>query len=127
MFRLVDVTILLVLGTSVAVLPCLGAEAGGELVLNSRFETGTGASLPDGWTEWRPDWDAAACRVRGVAGGLEVTAPGKPYAVGGVVQRVKDIRPGQAYRITAACELEDTTAPYRAVIVRISWLKNGRR
>ena len=53
MFRLVDVTILLVLGTSVAVLPCLGAEAGGELVLNSRFETGAGASLPDGWTGGR--------------------------------------------------------------------------
>ena len=42
MFRWMDVTILLVLGTSVAALPCIGADAGGELIGNPRFETKAG-------------------------------------------------------------------------------------
>lgn len=126
MFRLVDVTILLVLGTSVAVLPCLGAEATGGLVLNSRFETEAGASLPKGWSVWKPDWDGAACRVQGVAGGLKVEPAGDPYAVGGVAQDINGIQPGAAYRVFAVCELRDIASPYRSVMVRVSWLKNGK-
>ncbi len=126
MFRWMDVTILLVLGTSVAALPCIGADAGGELVGNPRFETKAGTSLPEGWSVWKPAWDAAACRVQGVAGGLKVEAAGDPYAVGGVTQDVSGIRPGRAYRVSAECELRDIVSPYRSVIVRISWLKKGR-
>jgi len=126
MSRWLDVTILLVLGTSVAVLPCLGADAGGEMVVNSRFETKGGALLPDGWSLWKPAWDAAACRAQAVAGGLLVASAGDPYAVGGVTQDITGIRPGGAYRVSAECELRDIASPYRSVIVRISWLKNGR-
>ncbi|MBN2131677.1 MAG: carbon-nitrogen hydrolase family protein [Sedimentisphaerales bacterium] len=126
MSRLLDVTILLILGTSVSVLPCFGADAGGELVVNSRFETKAGASLPDGWSVWKPAWHAAACRAQAVAGGLLVEAAGDPYAVGGVTQDIDAVRPGRAYRVRAECELRDIASPYRSVMVRISWLKNNR-
>ena len=126
MFRLAYVRVVVVLGMLWGALPCCGQASRQELVVNPRFETRAGASLPEGWLAWRPDWEKAACRLQRVAGGLEVKSQSDPYAVGGVVQHVKGIRADQAYRIAAVCELEDIASPYRSVIVRISWLNNGR-
>jgi len=118
--------VLSVLGVLFVLLFCSGVAAQEELVVNPRFETRAGATLPDGWTQWRPDWEKAACRVQGVAGGLEVKSEGDPYAVGGAVQHVKGIRAGRAYTVAAECEVTDIASPYRSILVRISWLKNGR-
>lgn len=103
------------------------AWAGTEnLVVNSGFETTGGQTMPEGWSVWTPEWSRAACKVRGTANGLLIDSGDDPYAVGGVVQIIKGISSGLAYRISAVCELRGIEAPYRAVIVRVNWLKGER-
>lgn len=98
----------------------------GELATNPRFQIADGQVLPEGWSVWKPAWSRTACRVRGVEGGLLVEPGGDPYAVGGAVQEIKGIRAGQAYHVSAVCELRGIEAPYRSVIVRVNFLKAGR-
>jgi len=96
-----------------------------ELVSNPRFEVAETAKLPTGWSVWRPVWEKAACRVRSIGEGLLVEAE-DPYAVGGVVQEIKDIKPGQAYAVRAVCRLRNVPTPYRSILVRISWTQSGK-
>jgi len=92
-----------------------------ELVVNPTFALSEGKELPAGWSIWVPVWEKAGCRVRCVAEGLVIEGATDPYAVGGVVQEIKDIVGGQAYAINAICRLQNVTAPYRSVQVRVSW------
>ncbi len=96
-----------------------------ELVSNPRFEVAETAKLPTGWSVWKPVWDEAACRVRSIGEGLLVEATDL-YAVGGVVQEIKDIKPGQAYAVKAVCQLRNIPTPYRSILVRISWTRSGK-
>ncbi|MCH8121237.1 MAG: hypothetical protein IIC00_16125, partial [Planctomycetes bacterium] len=86
-----------------------------ELVANPRFKAAETAKLPAGWSVWRPVWDEAACRVRSIGEGLLVEAE-DPYAVGGVVQEIKDIKPGQAYAVKAVCRLRNIPTPYQSIL-----------
>ena len=70
-----------------------------ELVVNARFETGSGQTLPDGWSGWKPQWEQAACPVRGADGGLLVESGGDPYAVDGVTQEIRGILASNAGRL----------------------------
>jgi len=97
-----------------------------ELVVNARFETVSARTLPDGWSVWKPQWEQAACPVRGADGGLLVESGGDPYAVGGVTQEIRGIQAGRAYRIEAACELRGIETPFRSVLVRLTWLKGSQ-
>lgn len=94
-----------------------------NLIANPEFNTADGRTVPEGWSVWTPQWSPAACRVRGTADGLLVDSSGDPYAVGGAVQSVRGIRPRQAYRISAVCELRAIEWPFQSVIVRVNWLK----
>jgi len=96
-----------------------------ELVSNPRFDVAETAKLPIGWSVWRPMWEAAACRVRSIGEGLLVEAE-DPYAVGGVVQEIKNIKPGQAYAAKAVCRLRNVPTPYQSILVRISWTQSGK-
>jgi len=96
-----------------------------ELVSNPTLAAG---EFPAGWTVWKPVWARAACRVqKNAGGGVVVDGAGNPYAVGGLVQDVKDIRGGQAYAIKAACQVRNISSPYHSVSVRIEWTKDGKR
>lgn len=97
-----------------------------ELVANPQFHVAEGRSMPDGWTVWEPAWKTAACRVQAVDRGLRVTSGDDPYAVGGVSQELDGIRPGTAYRVFAECDLAKVAQPYRSIMVRVTWLKQGR-
>jgi hypothetical protein len=79
--------------------------------------------LPAGWTAWRPDVAPAACRFRATPGGLAVDAPQEPFAVGGVSQKLKGIEGGRAYAVEAVAAPQSIGDPYRAVMVRLAWLK----
>ena len=92
-----------------------------EMVVNPTFALSEGKELPAGWSIWAPVWEKAGCRVRCVAEGLVIEGATDPYAVGGVVQEIKDIVGGQAYAINAICRLQNVAAPYRSVLVRVSW------
>ncbi len=96
-----------------------------ELVSNPRFEVAETAKLPTGWSVWKPVWEKAACRVRSVGEGLLVEAA-DPFAVGGVIQEIKDIKPGQAYAAKAVCRLRNIHTPYQSILVRISWTRSGK-
>lgn len=96
-----------------------------ELVANPRFEVAETAKLPIGWSIWKPVWGEAACQVRSIGEGLLVEAE-DPYAVGGVVQEIKDIKPGQAYAVRAVCRLRNVPTPYQSILVRISWTRSGK-
>jgi predicted amidohydrolase len=110
----------------VATCSILGRAQSDELVVNPTFETRSGHEVPEGWSAWRPEWEPAACRVRGVEGGLLVESGGDPYAVGGVIQEIKGVRAETAYRVSATCELRGIEEPFRSVMVRLSWLKGGK-
>jgi predicted amidohydrolase len=104
--------------------PVLGQAQ--ELVANPQFETESGQTRPKSWSLWKPQWEQAACSMRGVAGGLLVDSGGDPYAVGGVAQEIPGIQAGRAYRVSAVCELRGIESPFRSVMVRLGWLKRGR-
>ncbi|MEN6578666.1 MAG: carbon-nitrogen hydrolase family protein [Phycisphaerales bacterium] len=97
-----------------------------ELVTNPGFKTAGGQTMPENWSPWTPAWTQAACSMRGDQGGLLIASGGDPYAVGGVVQEVKGIQSGQTYRISAVCELRRIESPFRSVMVRVEWLKEGK-
>ncbi|MHC4805370.1 MAG: carbon-nitrogen hydrolase family protein, partial [Planctomycetota bacterium] len=92
-----------------------------ELVLNPTFTSSGKGDLPAHWSVWVPVWEKAACTAQSVSEGLLIEAPTSPYGVGGVVTKIRDIEGGQAYAIEATCRLHNIRAPYRSVLVRISW------
>jgi predicted amidohydrolase len=120
--RLLPIGVVLVMSWS-----SIAPVQAGELVENPTFRIADDQALPKSWSLWKPAWSPAVCRVRGVKGGLLIESGGDPYAVGGVAQDIKGIRPGQTYRVLAVCELRGIETPYRSVIVRVNWLKAGRR
>ncbi len=120
--RLIVLWVLMILAVVQA---CVAQQSAEELVSDPTFVIRGGQSLPDGWSVWKPDWEKAACAVRGVEGGLLVESGGDPYAVGGVTQEVKGVRAGTTYQISAVCELRGIEQPFRSVMVRVSWLKAG--
>ena len=97
-----------------------------ELVANPQFRTASGQTLPQSWSVWKPQWEQAACTLRGGEGGLLVESGGDPYAVGGVTQEIRGIQSGKAYHISAICELRGIESPFRSVLVRLGWLKGGK-
>ncbi len=101
---------------------CIEAK---ELVINATFESTENEKLPAGWSVWKPVWDKAACRFKSVGEGLLVEAE-DPYAVGGIIQEIKDIKPGQAYAVKAVCQLRNVPTPYQSVLVRVSWTRKGK-
>jgi predicted amidohydrolase len=103
----------------------LGADTQ-ELVSNPTFEAGQTATVPTGWSVCGPEWEKAACRVRASASGGFVVDGNDPYAVGGVVQDIKDIKGGQAYAIKSVCLLRDFPAPYYSLSVRVNWMHGGK-
>ena len=101
-----------------------GAEVN-ELVANPTLGT---VEFPAGWTVWKPVWAKAACRVeKNAGGGVVVDGAGNPYAIGGLVQEIRNVRGGQAYAIKAACQVRNISAPYHSVAVRIEWTCKGKR
>ncbi|MHC4518902.1 MAG: hypothetical protein ACYTAS_09965, partial [Planctomycetota bacterium] len=103
-----------------------GRATATELVANPAFAAGAGDTSPRGWNAWEPVWQEAACRMRCADGGLLVEAPGDPYAVGGVVQEITNIKPGQAYAIIVVSRLRDIRAPFHSLLVRVGWSKGGK-
>ncbi|NQT01821.1 MAG: carbon-nitrogen hydrolase family protein [Planctomycetes bacterium] len=97
-----------------------------ELVANPTFKSSGDEQLPNGWSVWRPVLDKTACRVESVSEGLLVKAAGDPYAVGGIVQEIKDIKSGQAYAVKAVCRLRNIPTPYQSILVRMSWSRGGK-
>lgn len=96
-----------------------------ELLSNPTFKAAETEQLPAGWSVWRPVWEKAACRFKSVGEGLLVEAA-DPYAVGGLVQEIKDIKGGQAYAVKAVCRLSNVPTPYQSALVRINWTRKGK-
>jgi len=112
---------------------CLASLAFGagveELVLNPKFEAvrhSAGGAVPEGWAVWGPVWEKAACRVRVDGGGGLLIDGADPYAVGGVTQDIKGIDGGKAYAVKAECQLRDVPAAYHSLLLRVSWMRNGK-
>jgi len=97
-----------------------------EFVSNPTFTLSEKENLPPYWSIWMPVWEKAGCTVRGVPEGLLIEAKGNPYAIGGVLQEIENIKGGQTYAIEATCRLQNIPAPYRSVLVRISWTRDGK-
>jgi len=110
---------------------CFGATAvsqtgkADELVSNPTFRPSAASELPQDWAVWKPIWEPAACSIECAKKGLLLEGK-DPYAVGGVTQEIKSIKPGQAYAIEAACEFHNIPTPYQSVLVRLYWLRAGK-
>jgi predicted amidohydrolase len=117
---------------SAALLGFLGAVIavsahGDELLLNPEFTVKENADTPARWSVWTPEWEAASCRIRCESGGLVIDSPQRPEAVGGVWQRVAGIAAGQGYAIEADCQADNLDAPYRSLLVRVTWMHGNQR
>jgi predicted amidohydrolase len=97
-----------------------------SVILDVDFSQPGQESMPAGWLAWKPAWEKAGCTVRGTPDGLLVESPANPYAVGGVVQEIKDVHGGQAYAFKALCRLRNVPAPHRSVLFRVNWTTEGR-
>jgi predicted amidohydrolase len=102
-----------------------GVEAK-ELVSNPAFKSSGDEQLPNGWSVWKPVLEKTACQFESTDKGLLVKAASDPFAVGGIIQKVRSIESGQAYAIKAVCRLLDISNPYYSVLVRIIWSRSGR-
>jgi len=102
-----------------------GVEAK-ELVTNPTFKLAGEDKLPNGWSVWRPVLDKTSCRFESTGDGLLVKAVSDPYAVGGVLQKIRGIKSGQAYAIKAVCQIRNISNPYQSVLVRIIWNRSGK-
>jgi len=96
-----------------------------ELVSNPDFQSSTTAGLPARWSIWSPAWAKAACSIKTVGQGLLIKG-NDPYAVGGLAQDIKNIKPGQAYAIEAICKFRDVPTPYQSVLVRLYWMRGNK-
>lgn len=119
----------LVLGLFLAAAAFAGADGMSprkNLVRNPDFaEAGEGDGAAH-WPRWAPVVSAAACGARRTGGGLRVDAPGRPFAVGGVVQELDGVKGGRAYAIEAACRAQGIPSPRRSLLVRLSWTRGGK-
>jgi len=97
-----------------------------ELIRNPRFSSPAGEQLPPDWTAWLPNWEGARCTLEATHEGLRVSAPRRPFAVGGAQQTVSGIVGGQAYAVEAECELHRISFPYQAASIRVDWLAAGQ-
>ena len=102
-----------------------GVEAN-ELVANPTFKSSGHEQLPKGWSLWKPVLEKTACRFESTDKGLLVKAASDPYAVGGIIQEIRDIKSGQAYAIKAVCQLRNIPDPYYSILVRIIWSRSGK-
>ena len=97
-------------------------SSAGELLRNPTFAARPGDALPADWTAWQPPWEGAHCALSPTPDGLKVSAPRRPFAVGGVQQTVTGLTGGHAYAVEAECELHKIAFPLQAVTVRVDWL-----
>jgi len=120
--------VLVVVGLLVCAVATSGGEQDANLVRNPTFaESGAEGAPAAHWSAIAPDWAPAACRLQRTDDGLRVDAPDEPYAVGGIEQTVTDIEAGRAYAVEAEAECAGIASPARSVMVRLAWLKGGRR
>ena len=103
-----------------------GAADDGEIVRNGDFRQAGKGEMPADWSTWQPPWEKARCAVRRADGGLRVEAPGRPHAVGGAVQDLKGVKPGQAYAVRAVCSTRKIADPYRSLLVRLTWMQKRK-
>jgi len=97
-----------------------------ELLVNPNFAIPGEDDLPFGWRKWEPIWKDASCNIKSIAEGLLMEAPGKPFAVGGILQDVKGIKGGEAYSIVINCRIQDIKYPYLSILAEVKWFCNGR-
>jgi len=98
-----------------------------ELIANGHFSSPGADGLPSDWSAWSPIWSEAGCSVLSNSDGLLMEAPDRPFAVGGAQQKIGGVEGGQAYVITATCELRDITDPIQSVIIRLVWTRGDEQ
>ncbi|NOY79461.1 MAG: carbon-nitrogen hydrolase family protein [Kiritimatiellaeota bacterium] len=102
------------------------SAADGGLVREPRFEA-TGGEAPRAWVPRPPAWRAAACRVGPAPeGGLVFDAPGRPWSVMRVEQRIEGVEAGQWYGMTGSGRLCGVPNPRQSLMMRVTWLEGER-
>ncbi|MDQ1327866.1 MAG: hypothetical protein QG641_1150, partial [Candidatus Poribacteria bacterium] len=101
-------------------------DATKKLVSNDNFASIDSTNLPKDWSVWNPVVKNASCSFKASSEGVLVEASNNPYSVGGIFQEVKGIEGGCAYAFKVDCALKNIQFPYRAVFVRVTWMRDGR-
>jgi len=116
--------------TAIAPLGAVGDEVispdARQLVLNPDFTVAAETDLPAHWSVWSPSWAEAACALRSSPEGLQVDAPGRPFAVGGLWQDLPGVEPGKAYAIEVFCDIKNIRSPLQSVCVRWTWTREEK-
>jgi len=118
--------LMLSLAAIVALAMASEPAAGKQLVSNPTLNCPPGANVPDQWSECVPDWEGARCSLQATPEGLQVQAPGRPFAVGSIQQTIAGVEGGKAYAVQASCELRGIEFPYQALTVRVEWLQGSQ-
>lgn len=102
------------------------ATAETELLRDPKLVTPDGQALANSWKPWQAEWEAARLSLEPTSAGVRFRAANAPFAIGGIAQTVTGVRGGQAYAVSAQCQLSGVDALYPTVLVRVEWLKDGR-
>ncbi|HJN14102.1 MAG TPA: carbon-nitrogen hydrolase family protein [Armatimonadota bacterium] len=114
------------LATAALLAAIVATPSAAELILNTDLTATEGETVPSNWTPWEPDWEGARCEFKPTPNGLRVSAPSRPFAVGGVQQTVRRVAGGQAYALEVDCALRKVAFPHQAAAVRVYWLKGDQ-
>lgn len=114
------ITLLATVGSS---RPPAAAE---ELVANGRFAATAGEELPTPWRLEEPAVENARCAVQATSDGLRVKTLKEPYGVAVVWQDLSRIQAGKSYAVKVAAIGQRLPSPYRNVLVRLTWTKQGK-
>ncbi len=103
-----------------------GADTARQLISNPTFVQNENKDFPAHWSIWNAVLEQAICKARAVDEGLLIESASSPFAVGGVTQKIENIKPGQAYAIEATCKFDNIPTPYQSAQVRLTWTNKGR-
>jgi hypothetical protein len=85
-----------------------------ELIANPRFRQHETNDLSASWQPWGPGFHEAQAAIRLTPQGLMCEAPGKPFAVGGLLQDVAGIQGRQAYAVPLEDPCRDGVATLKS-------------
>jgi len=98
-----------------------------NLIQNPNFKLKEGETFPSPWSIWKPLWESAACEIQPVEYGLQIRSHPRPYAVGGVTQKIKNIQGGHAYNFFVHYLVQGKKHSSDICLMRVTWLKDNRK
>ncbi|HOP78815.1 MAG TPA: carbon-nitrogen hydrolase family protein [Thermogutta sp.] len=94
-----------------------------NLVTNPTFAGWKEGAAPPGWELFEPLIPETACTARPGEDGVVIEAPDRPFAVGGLRQKVTGIQAGKSYAVEVTGQIHNAAHPYQMILVRVTFTR----